>query len=597
MAQDDATIAAETMENFAGESEEPTVEIAPEEDVYSYMMLIGPTESVKSQGKMNMDTMVGYFLVILTVMIQGYLLWAVFNSVVTSNVKWESGIVNTGDNDWNLVGKVEGCNTGKSLCTLEDVGDKVEHYSCAPPSVRLTGRWYELDTNGDGVWTREEVMAARDELQCKYVVDPVEFFDVITKFVINRNKIIWVHPDIYDGTKIASPYFTYASGDIIMCGYRNEKMCANVLKNGFFDAALEFNTVPRVGHTIDSAMFYCRELLKPGGTCEKVLPSTYSVWKVESDQECKEKEYEKFIYEHPTDGTKKSFLSVDYSARLQYRKTLSPLFVVFKSFIIFIWVMSMVFEYKRLLKIAQWIYGMNTTKQALEDGKEPVEMDEESETYTINGISGFQRGTQALVLFLRTLMVTILFWVGTSLLLQSPEFMSLLFDAVSLKFIIDLQEIFYAQILRQRVKDQTQNVEPMVVPQLGPVRWSNHPGVKDFVWFLVTAGGAILIMYTNYKYTVTPLGEALECTCLGMGSKCVEANNFTYSFWHDYWKLATPKVFKDVAVMKKAHMGGSFLQANITSASLANVSIASLMQTSNGALKSMIERHHTLQAR
>lgn len=356
-----AEIMGETMEGFVGESETPVVKIEPEEDVYSYMMFIGPTESIKSQGRMNADTWVGFFLVAVTLVIQGYLLWAVFNSVITSNVDWEKGIVNTdgrGGKGWALASEVEGCNTGRSLCTLEDMGNEEKHYSCAPPSVRLTGRWYELDTNGDGIWTREEVKAARKSLQCKYIVDPVEFFDVVQHFVVNREKIIWVHPDVRAGKAIAKPYFTYAAGDIIMCGYRNEKMCANVLQNGFFDAALEYNTVPRVGNTIDSAMHYCRELLKPGGTCERALPSTYAVWKVESDQECKEKIYAKFVYEHPKTGSKKSFLAVDYEAREQYEKTQTPLFKAYKTLIVAIWCMSMIYEVKKMFNLMTFLYQM-----------------------------------------------------------------------------------------------------------------------------------------------------------------------------------------------------------------------------------------------
>jgi len=68
------------------------------------------------------------------------------------------------------------CNPGGSLCFME--GDK---FSCAPPSVQLTGRWEELDTDGDGIWTREEVEKAKLDLQCKYIVNPVEVFDVLVK--------------------------------------------------------------------------------------------------------------------------------------------------------------------------------------------------------------------------------------------------------------------------------------------------------------------------------------------------------------------------------------------------------------------------------
>merc|ERR1740138_814969 len=106
---------------------------------------------------------------------------------------------------------------------------------------------------------------------------------------------------------------------------------------------------------------------------------------------------------------------------------------------------------------------MESATNAIDDGKAPVELDNDGK-YTINGITITHRIIQGIVCFIRSVMILILAWVGTSLLLQSPEYMSLLFDAVSLKFIIELQVIFYEQILRQRVRDQTESVAKMAVP-------------------------------------------------------------------------------------------------------------------------------------
>ena len=88
-------------------------------------------------------------------------------------------------------------------------------------------------------------------------------------------------------------------------------MCAHLLARGYFDAALKHNTVPRVGNIIDSALEYCYELLKGGGMCERSLPSTYTVWKVKSDKECRAKSFNKFVYQHPSSGDFKSMVAVD----------------------------------------------------------------------------------------------------------------------------------------------------------------------------------------------------------------------------------------------------------------------------------------------
>mmetsp|Transcript_146654 Transcript_146654/g.470584 ORF Transcript_146654/g.470584 Transcript_146654/m.470584 type:complete len:224 (-) Transcript_146654:533-1204(-) len=121
----------------------------------------------------------------------------------------------------------------------------------------------------------------------RFSVNVVEVFDVFVKFLIARENIIWIHPDLRAGKIIHKPYFSYASGDIIMCGCRNTDMCANLLQRGVFSAPLKYGTAPRVGKTIDSALEYCHKLLEEGGTCERTLPSTYSVWKKSSATQCR----------------------------------------------------------------------------------------------------------------------------------------------------------------------------------------------------------------------------------------------------------------------------------------------------------------------
>merc|ERR1719386_496156 len=244
---------------------------------------------------MTWDIMMAYFLVSLNFFMQGLLLYTIYNEVVVANLDWQNGIMRYEGKDWNVFAPPpEGCNDGGSLCFLQN-----NTFTCAPPSVQLTGRWDELDTNGDGIWTREEVRAAKESLQCKYVVNPEEVFDVLIGMLNGRSNIIWLHPDVSSGKAIHHAYFKYIMGDLIMCGYRSKDMCANLLQNGFFDMPLKHKTAPRVGDTIESALKYCNKLLQPGGICETLLPSTYTVWKISSEIECGDPSYSKFTYTNP----------------------------------------------------------------------------------------------------------------------------------------------------------------------------------------------------------------------------------------------------------------------------------------------------------
>jgi len=254
------------------------------ENVYSYFTFIIPVEEKKHGPKWTHTKALACILVLVSIIVQSTLLYAIMQRIVKQDIKWQNKILSpAGEGFGSAPGSPSGflfgepkttCNPGGSLCYKLN-----GTVSCAPPSVQLTGRWDELDTNGDGVWLRTEAEANFEVLKCKYSVNPVEVFDAFITFLQARESVIWLHQDVKDGKAIPKPYFTYAAGDIIMCLYRSPEMCANVLKMGAFDAPLKYATAPRVGTTINSALDYCYRLLKVGGTCERTLPSTYSVWK------------------------------------------------------------------------------------------------------------------------------------------------------------------------------------------------------------------------------------------------------------------------------------------------------------------------------
>jgi hypothetical protein len=540
--------------------EVPELELVATEDVYSYFMFIAPTEEAKEGSSRTLDTLVAYLLIFLNLFFQAVLLYAVFWRVVLKTNEWRSTITEFGPLGQLAIfaPPLSGCNTGESLCRLEGA-----NVTCAPPSVQLMSRWHELDLNGDGVWTREEVLFARDDLKCKYVVDPVEVFDVVVKTVLNREGIIWVHPDLRAGKAISEAYFTYAKGDVIMCGYRNHDMCGNLFERGVFDAALEFNTVPRVGNTIDSARKYCYDLLKPGGFCDLTLPSTYSVWKIESVQECKKSKFFKFMYEHPGTGNTKALLKVDYGARDDTEGTMRPLFRVFLFIILSLWVMAMVYEVKQIVLVSTWIAKFPSTAD-LEDPKEGAvtkyyNEDGDIETMEIHAIHPSHRRTVIFITLTRFIMLCVLLMVGVCLLLKSQSYTDLIMDAVSLVFIVEIAQILYLQVLRPSVREQVENLKPMKIDPSG-IEWLNsRPALIDLLWLGIVFAVVLIVMICHYAFLVSPLFEALECTCIGEGARCREANLFNDGFWHHYWKEETPAVFATVNSLKE---GGAALASS-----------------------------------
>eukprot|EP00746_Dinoflagellata_sp_MGD_P016163 gnl/MRDRNA2_/MRDRNA2_136355_c0_seq1.p1 gnl/MRDRNA2_/MRDRNA2_136355_c0~~gnl/MRDRNA2_/MRDRNA2_136355_c0_seq1.p1 ORF type:complete len:594 (-),score=93.66 gnl/MRDRNA2_/MRDRNA2_136355_c0_seq1:17-1798(-) len=536
-----------------GPDEDPCFLVRPSDNVYSFFMFIGPTESHKEGRGWTWDITIGYVLVGLNFTLQAILLYTIFNTVVVENVDWQDGIVKVGDSAWNLFAPKEaGCNDGGSLC-FHDNG----MYTCAPPSVQLTGRWDELDTNKDEIWSRDEAVAAKDTLKCKYAVNPVEVFDVFINFLVAREKLIWLHPDVKAGKAIHHEYFKYAMGDIIMCGYRTKDMCPNLMKRGFFHAPLKYETAPRVGNTIDSALEYCYHLLAPGGTCELFLPSTYSVWKIESVQQCGEASFAKFSYTNPGDGVKKSLLEVDYQARSDYELGMTTLFNAYKGIILFLWLLAMLVEFREIVMIGTLALHYPDAEQFGEEAvlEEQDPADPEDVRFRIQGITSGHRSAMKLLLVFRTTLTAVLTWVGGTFLLKQTDYIDLLLDGVALIFIVEIASMLYAQVLRDEVRDQTEDIYPMKVTMYG-IEWLNRrPALVDIICIFSLMIGTYFILWNHRNTIVEPVLNALDCTCRSRGEHCMEAQKFDYDFWDHYWKEVVPAVFDNVEKLKSGGAG------------------------------------------
>jgi hypothetical protein len=537
--------------NFLDDTEDPYYLVRASENVYSYFMFVGPTDGKRERGTVTWDMVMAYIIVFLNFAMQGTLLYTIFNEVVVDNQDWQDSIMTIGGNDWGLFetgAEKNECNDGGSLCFLDASGN----FTCAPPTVQIAQRWGELDTNADGVWTLKEVEDAKDDLQCKYVVNPVEVFTVFQNVLLANEDKIWLHPDVKAGTAIPKPYFDFAMGDIIMCGYRNQDMCPNLVQRGFFHAPLKYGTSPRVGNTIDSALAYCRNLLDDGGFCELNLPSTYRTWKIESAQQCKSPEYDKFTYTNPGSGVAKSLLSVDYAARQEYDLSKTALFRSFKAVVLFLWLIGMLVEVRDVTMILTWIIKFPDAVQFGDDDviEEQDPSDPEDVRYRIQGISRTHRLGVGLLMCLRGFMSAVLTFVGISFLLKQVDYIDLLLDGVALIFIVEIAEVLYGQVLREEIRDQCEDIFPMKAQMYGIDYLNRRPALVDMISLAVILGLVYYIMDWHQTTIVHPVYDALECTCLSSGDNCYEAQKFGFDFWHKYWKDDVPAIFKAVAELK-----------------------------------------------
>jgi hypothetical protein len=462
--------------------------------------------------------------------------------------------------------------------------------------VQLTGRWDELDTNKDGIWSREEVLASKDKLKCSYAVNPVEVFDVFISFLKSRSNLIWLHPDVVAGKAVHLPYFKYAMGDIVMCGYRSTDMCSNLVKSGFFHAALKYGTAPRVGTEIDSALKYCHKLLRPGGICDTALPSTYSVWKIASEAQCGEPSYKKFTYINPGNNLTKSLLSVDYQARKDYELSKTVLFRFYKGVILMLWLVGMGMELREIFLILTLVLKYPNADQFGDDAviEEQDPADPEDVRYRILGIETSHRWSIGILSLIRLAFSLVLTFTGCVFLLKQIDYIDLLLDGVALLYIVEIAGALYSQVLREEVRDQTEDIKAMRVTMYGFDWLNRRPALID----MISLGGIItltvVLLELQLKDIVIPVSLALECTCVKTGETCVEAQNFNFDFWYKYWKITVPAIFTEVSKLKANPAAHSINFAATAGKSAATYAAGHVTRKASKKIKKLLKvaQHH-----
>lgn len=561
-----------------GKTPKDMVKIYPADNVYSYLMFMLSVDSKKSTkvDHHGWNVFNASCLAAVSMFFQGIILISIFRAVLLEDIDWRNSIMAP-----EVLPSSGKCNTGSSLCS-EINGT----FTCSPPSVQLTGRWDELDVNGDGYWSHHEAVKSRDAIICQYAVDPVEVFDVFIKFLLTHEEHIWLHPDLRSGKRIQKAYFTYASGDLIMCGYRNEKQCANLLHRGVFDAPLRYGTAARVGTTIDSALDYCYGLLQKGGTCERTLPSSYSVWKKSSQDQCLGATYEKYVFHHPTNGHTKSLLEVDYNARLAYKMAAhNYLFVIFKGIVIWLFLLAMYSEGKDILLCATFVCRFPSHSQLEREASHsvPPRHAERAESVcshmsqawpSIKAISHKTRFITGSIVICRFLMLVVLALVGVTFLQKDTDWVSLLLNGVALVFVLEIASGLFSQVLNEQEQEEFLGANPIDVQNMGISLLNRRPALKDCLCFCMLLSGLAIIMYLQYEIISKPLSAALECACLSQGASCRESTSFSKGFWDKYWRQDVPGVYVDLEKLKRGetisypialghHSGSAEMEQNI----------------------------------
>merc|ERR1719253_709220 len=124
-------------------------------------------------------------------------------------------------------------------------------------------------------------------------------------------------------------------------------------------------------------------------------------------------------------------------------------------------------------------------------------------------------------------MLLVLVYVGLSFLLKDTTYIDLLLNAVGFVFIMEVSEYFYNYLVDAGLKEEVESIDSMAVTSLDPPILALYPALRNILSLFAITVFVSGVMLLHHSQIVTPLWQALECSCLGEGEKCLEANKFS----------------------------------------------------------------------
>lgn len=532
-----------------------------EDSVYSYLMCIPPIEQRRKYRYVTNLIIFAIVLVLVNFVMQVGLLYVVGQHIMKKHTEWISNIANLKHHAWYHVFPMPynrpppKCK-GRHSPLCHSIGDDM---SCSPLSVNVLADWELLDIDGDGVWAREEAenQELRELVECEYNVDLPSLFKSTVKNLNNSHALTGrINSNLFAGNSVHKAYMNWYLHKPLLCQYGDQDMCGALFQRGFFDEALKQQPLSEFKDT-ESALKYCHDILQY--ECFDILPNTYKVWRFTANQQCGAKIFGQALYDSPTETNPDGLypmLTVDFRKRVEYSSTKTLAFRLFLCILLVTFLSVMSEEMRKITKTFIWcalfpadkekrdpghIVGRSAVRigKGATDTRQFVEDDEPH--MEIRAVRLDHRILVIAITLLRLLLWCFLLWSGVMFLTGPPRYLTLIFDALSLVFIFEIDELLYRTMLRHEFKEDHLAIKTMTVAQWHggylPM-WSSVAG--DIVRFLFVIAFAVVIVITYCKFELNPLLSSLECLCSVQGSQCLDATRYSKMWWDRYWSTTLP---------------------------------------------------------
>jgi hypothetical protein len=349
------------------------------------------------------------------------------------------------------------------------------------------------------------------------------------------------------------------------------------VQQGIFDGAIgQRNEGARGGmrggiYDLDSALDYCQRMLRPNGVCEQTLPHTYRLYRARVSEKCGSPSFHvggKFINPHDNRDVM-SVVQVDFSEHAKYVGATEWKFQVFIALILTVWYVTLVLEFSRIVEVANFLMnfkladeseyrlmtpamrrkvrGISSTRLAsmpslnsvLSSPRFKAETPKSAETgaLLVTDISRPHRNVCFIMWGIRVFLWWYMLDVGTTFLLATFSYDDLLFNAVALAFIFELQELLYAFLVSDELKKALNGAETVSFETSLPVEGWKTVLISRTFWGLVLIPFFVcVVVFYNINHTIIPSSEALNCACFQTGPNCMASGSFSKAWWDKYWQ-------------------------------------------------------------
>jgi hypothetical protein len=582
------------------EKARPTLTVAPEESVYSAMLFLPAISRLKTGTEHNRSARLALMLVVLNALLQigvvqviniydhndhaGRTRALIPLSEIVSQGKHtstsEEAVASSSEASERFhrsflppheKAELDATKDITPLC--ERIGEGNGTMRCTPHSVMFVHEWSNLDSNRDGVWTREEAEKDAAHLKAKLGVSPITVFNN----VINGLHMTASYWDDYGGDNrtygstfylstmvkkghgIPKAYFNYWKGDAMVCSLFDPNSCEAAASDGIFKEALHPGRVSAGSkgiHDLDSAIQYCYRMLQPGGGCETLLPIDFKRNRFQRWGRCGQRSLvEGGKYVNPyRDDESVHILRTSYASVSAYERATSRLFLFFLSLVITLWLLSLIDELRELIKFAEFLFVFPRLSPG-DKGGSVIPANEETgqdTVYVITALSGMHRVVLIVVFFLRVLVFSILSQFGTRFLLVETDFLNLVMNSLALTFILTIDAMLY-ELVESSVTKELMCAKELEFQTSLPTEGCKGYMLKKECWglFLVPLLSILIVGIYTFR-NKAPVLMALECACLQEGEKCLDSIQYQAGWWFNYWTHDLPGSMHQIEALRLA---------------------------------------------